>query len=419
MSLSTAPAALRRAPRELEAFATALFAAAGLERGMAESVGRLLVLTDMMGRRTHGLAQAGAYLAEIAAGRMETAGQPEVLRDTGATLVWDGGYRPGLWLVEQAMEQALARLPRHGVVTLAMRRSHHIGCLAALAVRATDAGCFVMLASSGPHSRIVAPFGGREALFSPNPFAVGFPAGAAPVLVDISASITTVSMTRQKAAAGEMFEHPWLLDAEGRPTRDPAVMEREASRGSLMLLGGPEAGHKGFGLGADGGGADPGPGRPWPAGRAGPLGRQRLPAGDGPRRLRRAGGLRGPDVLPGRGLPRQRAGRPRPPGAPAGRAGGARHRAGRGGGAGGAGRDRGRAARMVGAAGRRLSRLKPAAAQEKARELAAPGPSCVSGRRGGCRQPCFRCSSSLFIAAFLSVPSIAATSAASRSMASS
>lgn len=248
MSLSTAPAALRRAPRELEAFATALFAAAGLERGMAESVGRLLVLTDMMGRRTHGLAQAGAYLAEIAAGRMETAGQPEVLRDTGATLVWDGGYRPGLWLVEQAVEEALARLPRHGVVTLAMRRSHHIGCLAALARRATDAGCFVMLASSGPHSRIVAPFGGREALFSPNPFAVGFPAGAVPVLVDISASITTVSMTRQKAAAGEMFEHPWLLDAEGRPTRDPAVMEREASRGSLMLLGGPEAGHKGFGL---------------------------------------------------------------------------------------------------------------------------------------------------------------------------
>lgn len=105
-----------------------------------------------------------------------------------------------------------------------------------------------MLASSGPHSRIVAPFGGKQALFSPNPFAFGFPAGSSPVLVDISASITAVSMTRETAAAGEPFEHPWLLDGEGRPTRDPAVMERAHDRGSLLLLGGQDAGHKGFGL---------------------------------------------------------------------------------------------------------------------------------------------------------------------------
>jgi LDH2 family malate/lactate/ureidoglycolate dehydrogenase len=251
MSMSIAmPEALlagaRHAPASLAAFAAALFRAAGMEAEKAESIGRILVLTDMMGRRTHGLAQAGNYLAEVEKGGMATTGQPEVLRDTGATLVWDGGYRPGLWLVEQAMAEGFARLPQHGVFTCAIRRSHHIGCLAALAKAATDRGLFVMLASSGPHSRIVAPFGGRQALFSPNPFAIGFPTQDAPVLVDISASITTVSMTRQKAAAGEMFDHPWLLDAAGRPTRDPNAMERDG--GSLMLLGGEEAGHKGFGL---------------------------------------------------------------------------------------------------------------------------------------------------------------------------
>ena len=55
-------------------------------------------------------------------------------------------------------------------------------------------------------------------------------------------------MTRQKVAAGEHFEHPWLLDAEGRPTRDPAVLEHSTPRGSLQLMGGTEYGHKGFGL---------------------------------------------------------------------------------------------------------------------------------------------------------------------------
>lgn len=233
----------------LTRLAADLFAAAGLDAGKAESMARLLVLTDMMGRQTHGLAQCATYLAEVEAGRMTGTGEPEVLRDTGGTLVWDGGYRPGLWLVERAMAQGFGRVAAHGTFTLAMRRSHHIGCLAALAKQATDRGLFVMLASSGPHSRIVAPFGGREALFSPNPFAVGFPTTGFPVLVDISASITTVSMTREKAKAGVPFDHPWLLDSAGRPTRDPTVMERTgADRGSLMLLGGMESGHKGFGL---------------------------------------------------------------------------------------------------------------------------------------------------------------------------
>lgn len=238
----------RLPPDALRALVSNLFEAAGMEAQKAASMARLLVLTDMMGRRTHGVAQCDAYLKEVLEGRMAASGAPEPLRDTGGTLVWDGHYLPGLWLVEQALAEGFSRLPQHGVFTFAMRRSHHIGCLAALAKQATDRGLYVTIASSGPHSKIVAPFGGREALFSPNPFAFGIPKSGAAMLVDISASITTVSMTRQKAAAGEMFEHPWLLDAQGRPTRDPRVMEGAGEKGSLMLLGGEEAGHKGFGL---------------------------------------------------------------------------------------------------------------------------------------------------------------------------
>ena len=37
----------------LTRFVAALFTAAGMDRAKAETVGRLLVLTDMLGRRTH------------------------------------------------------------------------------------------------------------------------------------------------------------------------------------------------------------------------------------------------------------------------------------------------------------------------------------------------------------------------------
>ena len=55
-------------------------------------------------------------------------------------------------------------------------------------------------------------------------------------------------MARTKAAAGVRFEQPWLMDGAGQPTTDPRVLEQTTPRGSLLLLGGAEYGHKGFGL---------------------------------------------------------------------------------------------------------------------------------------------------------------------------
>jgi L-lactate dehydrogenase len=240
----------------LEAFAAALFSAAGMDEDKAATVARLLVLTDAMGRRTHGLAMAPLYLAEIEKGRasggaeagMAVHGEPAILKDTGPTAVWDGRYLPGPWLVARAIDAAIPRAAAHGLAAIAIRRSHHIGCLAALVKQAADRGFVALLANSDPAGQRVAPYGGTEALFTPNPLAFGYPGEPNPVLVDLCASITTTSMTRQKHAAGELFEHPWLLDAEGRPTRDPAVLEHQVPRGSLQLVGGTEYGHKGFGL---------------------------------------------------------------------------------------------------------------------------------------------------------------------------
>jgi len=232
----------------LEAFAAALYRAAGMDEAKAASVARLQVLTDAMGRRTHGLAMAPLYLAEIAKGGMTVTGEPRIVKDNGHVAVWDGRYLPGLWLVEAAIHAALPRASKTGIAAVAIRRSHHIGCLAALVKQAADLGYVALIANSDPAGKRVAPYGGTEALFTPNPFAVGYPGAPNPVLVDICASITTTSMTRQKYAAGEAFEHPWLLDAEGHPTTDPAVLEHAEPRGSLQLMGGTEYGHKGFGL---------------------------------------------------------------------------------------------------------------------------------------------------------------------------
>jgi L-lactate dehydrogenase len=229
----------------LEKLAASLFAAAGMDADKAQVVAEALVGGDRVGQRTHGMALCPQYLNEIEKGTMTPRGQPAVVRDSGAIFVWDGNYLPGPWLVSKAFEQAAGRIAQHGVVTAVIRRSHHIACLMAQLGQATERGWAIILASSDPAFGYIAPYGGKEPIFTPNPIAIGYPGTEAPVWIDVSTSITTVGMARQKMADGASFAHPWLMDARGAPTGDPRVID---AGGSLLPLGGREYGHKGFGL---------------------------------------------------------------------------------------------------------------------------------------------------------------------------
>src|SRR5690606_27668967 len=157
----------------------------------AATTAALLVEADLMGHTTHGLQLAGAYLGEIEAGRMARTGAPEVIADRGPTLTWDGRRLPGVWLTAQALKVGKERARRFGIAAIAIRRSAHIGCLAAYLPRATEQGCMAIIASSDPSEASVAPFGGIRALVTPDPIAAGIPTEGDPILVDISASIST------------------------------------------------------------------------------------------------------------------------------------------------------------------------------------------------------------------------------------
>ena len=240
-------AAARYRAESLRQLAESLFVAAGMDADKAAAVAEVLVTGDMVGQRTHGMALCPQYLDQIEQRLMTTHGEPEILRDGGSVFVWDGRYLPGPWLATKAIEQACARVGAHGVVTGVIRRSHHIACLTALIRQATERGYLILLASSDPASGYVAPYGGKEPLFTPNPIAIGYPGTQQPVWIDVSTSITTVGMVKQKAAAGERFAHPWLMDADGQASDDPEVVVSGAG-GTLLPLGGMAYGHKGFGL---------------------------------------------------------------------------------------------------------------------------------------------------------------------------
>eukprot|EP01037_Dinobryon_pediforme_P011489 gene11489-11585_t len=232
----------------LQTFATALFEHAGLDAEKAAITAQILIEGDLLGHTTHGLALLPAYLDAIAAGAMTQTGEPDIISQTAVVETWNGNRLPGPWLVTKAANLASERAAHSGLSAVAINRSSHIGCLAAYLKPITDRGKMIIVTCSDPSVASVAPFGGTKRIYTPNPLAAGWPSPGGPVMIDVSMSITTNGMTNRLRTEGRQFEHPWLLDANGAPTRDPQAFFTDPP-GSLQPLGGSEAGHKGFALG--------------------------------------------------------------------------------------------------------------------------------------------------------------------------
>jgi LDH2 family malate/lactate/ureidoglycolate dehydrogenase len=236
---------------DLVRFAEGLLTKAGVAADPARVTAEVLVEGDLMGHTTHGLALLPSNLAELAAGRYAKSGEPKVLSDRPAVAVWDGapeGKRLlGPWLVRRAFALAAERARTYGTGTVVVRRSGHIACLAAYLPPLVEQGLVALLYSSDPTVASVSPQGGLAGRFTPNPMAAGWPTASRPVLMDISSSITTNGLTARMHQEGRRMPGAWLKSAEGEATDDPGVMFSQPA-GSLLPLGGLDAGHKGYAL---------------------------------------------------------------------------------------------------------------------------------------------------------------------------
>jgi LDH2 family malate/lactate/ureidoglycolate dehydrogenase len=230
----------------LKQFATEALTAAGLGDEPARSVAQGLLDADLFGHTTHGLALLADYVEELQTGGMEKEGRPEVLASLGAVECWDARRLPGIWTTRLAIEAAAAKAETLGAGIIALRRSHHIACLATFLEAPARKGFIVLVLSSDPSAAFVAPFGGLTPVMTPNPIATGIPADPDPIILDVSMSITTAGMCARTKAAGGRLNGKWLVGPDGQPTDDPNILDKG---GALLPMGGLDHGHKGFALG--------------------------------------------------------------------------------------------------------------------------------------------------------------------------
>jgi len=238
-SASSATAAKGIEAHRLAAAVAAIFAAVGIRPEDAAIVAEDLVAADLEGVASHGVMLLPMYVARIAEGSVSRKSLGEVVSDRGCAIVLDAGHALGQLTARQAVKLAVARAREIGMASVAVRDGFHFGTAGRFArMMAADNCVGIVLSNTRP--LMPAP-GGAEAMVGNNPIAIALPsAGAFPVEVDMALSATAMGKIRLAAAAGESIPADWAIDAEGRPTTDPAA----AIKGMLL----PAAGPKGFGL---------------------------------------------------------------------------------------------------------------------------------------------------------------------------
>jgi hydroxycarboxylate dehydrogenase B len=229
----------------LRALSRRLCAAAGSAEGEAALVADHLVEANLAGHDSHGVGLLPIYLENVRAGRLVPNRHAEVMRAHGAVMVIEGHRGYGQVIGHEAMSHGVAHAHDHGVALLAIRNSFHLGRIGHYGEQCARAGCAsVHFVNVIDHPPLQAPYGGGEARFSTNPFCAALPGddGAA-VVLDMATSKIAIGKARVAYNRGEPVPADSVLDAEGRPTRDPAVMFGKP-QGALIAMGE----HKGSGL---------------------------------------------------------------------------------------------------------------------------------------------------------------------------
>jgi LDH2 family malate/lactate/ureidoglycolate dehydrogenase len=216
-----------------------IFTAVGIATADAQVVAADLVAADLEGIASHGVMLVPMYIERINKGSVSRRSAGEVVSDRGGAIVIDAGNALGQLTARQAVKLAVARAREIGLAAVGVRNGFHFGTAGRYARMMAEHNC-VGIVLSNTRPLMPAP-GGVEAMVGNNPIAIALPsAGEFPVEADMALSATAMGKIRLAAAAGERIPEDWAVDAQGRPTTDPAA----AIKGMLL----PAAGPKGFGL---------------------------------------------------------------------------------------------------------------------------------------------------------------------------
>ena len=232
----------------LHHFTEKVFLSMGCPAEDARLSADVLLLADLRGVDSHGVARLAGYTRLWDSKRINTHPSITIVHETPSTAVIDGDAGLGLVVAPFAMQIAQEKAEYAGTGWVSVRNSNHFGIAGYHAMQPLDKDMVgIAMTNASP---LVAPTFSTERLLGTNPIAVAIPAGKEPPFVADFATTTAANGKLEiLQRKNESAPYGWVQDAEGNSSTNP----KEVSEGGALLpLGGDRehGSHKGYSLSA-------------------------------------------------------------------------------------------------------------------------------------------------------------------------
>lgn len=226
---------------EVRNLSIAVLRAGGLSKEHSEAITEVVHAAQRDECHSHGVYRLLGCVRSVKEGKVDPHAVPVVTDQSPAIVRVDArfGFSPLAFFQGKALLVEKAR--RIGLAALAINNCFHFSALWPEVETICQEG-LVALAMTPSHSW-VAPAGGTKPVFGTNPIAFGWPRPDGPPFVfDFATSAIARGEIELHRRAGKPLPLGWAIDAEGKPTTDPAA----ALAGAMLTFGG----HKGSALSA-------------------------------------------------------------------------------------------------------------------------------------------------------------------------
>ena len=209
--------------KEIESLTRDVFKGNGCDAANTEALVATVVGAERDGSGSHGLFRVPGYVASLRSGKVNGAADPSVkwVTPTSVHVEGDNGFGP--LAIERGVPALAEAAAEYGIANMAITNSYHFAALwpetEALAARQLAAIAFVN------YLPVMAPYGAKTPLFGTNPMSFAWPRpGKNPIVVDMASSMMAQGEIQIAARDGRKLPLGAGLDAEGRPSTDPAAV---------------------------------------------------------------------------------------------------------------------------------------------------------------------------------------------------
>jgi L-2-hydroxycarboxylate dehydrogenase (NAD+) len=226
-----------------EAVVTAAYTKRGFGAAESAQAAKLATAATRHGIRTHNAIKA-LHLDDLFGSKVGGCVPGAQIRRLptrfDACEVWDANKKLGQAVAWEAIETCIALADKHGTGTVSVDNAFHYLWGGGYVMEAARRGYIAYTNCTAALAEVV-PFQGVFPTLGTNPHSWGFPTTDAvgfPVVIDWATSVIAMGRVQQLAREGKALPPDAAVDAEGKPTTDPAKAK------SLLPFGA----HKGYGL---------------------------------------------------------------------------------------------------------------------------------------------------------------------------